>query len=69
MVERRRSAGGHENSGKTRGPVHKFFTPERRFLRMAAELGMVAFKLERLALDVRARVMGRQSPYILNLMQ
>ena len=39
---------------QTRGPVHKFFTPERRFLRMAAELGMVAFKLERLALELKS---------------
>ena len=39
---------------QTTGPVHKFFTQGQRFLRMAAELGMVAFKLERLALELKS---------------
>ena len=51
---RRAAAGGHENWGKTRAILHGFFTHGQLVLRMAAELGTVAFKLERLALKLKS---------------
>ena len=50
MVERRRSAGGHDKSGKTTVLFTSSSHTDRRNSRMAAELGCNAFKLERLAL-------------------
>ena len=43
-----------EGSRRQRIDIHEFFTADRRKSRMAAELGMVAFKLERLALKLKS---------------
>ena len=53
-VGRRAAAGGRTNRVKTRGMLHGRFTHAQLILRMAAELGMVAFKLERLALKLKS---------------
>ena len=43
-----------QNARDAAARIHGFFTQGQLILRMAAELGMVAFKLERLALKLKS---------------